>query len=137
MRPVSRRGKPHAAALLELDALLDAAQRLEQEVGNPGSAAIDDTLRSLLAAGSSPGGARPKALVRDAEGQWIAKFPSRRDDVDMVGLEAASLELARLAGLEVPNFRLVELTAARRALLVKRFDLTRTQPRPLSAAITC
>jgi len=62
--------------------------------------------------------------VQDAEGQWIAKFPSRRDDVDMVGLEATSLELARLAGLEVPEFRLVELTGARRALLVKRFDLT-------------
>ena len=110
----------HAAALLELDALLDAAQRLEKE----GSATIDANTRSLLAAGSSPGGARPKVLVRDAEGQWIAKLPSRRDDVDMVGLEATSLELARLADLEVPDFRLVELTASRRALLVKRFDLT-------------
>ncbi len=109
----------HAAGLLELDILLDAAQRLEKE----GSAAIDDSTRSLLAAGSSPGGARPKVLVQDAEGQWIAKFPSRRDDVDMVGLEVASLELARLAGLEVPDFRLVELAASRRALLVKRFDL--------------
>jgi serine/threonine-protein kinase HipA len=109
-----------AAGLLELNALLDAAQRFENE----GSAAIDDTTRNLLAAGSSPGGARPKVLVQDAESQWIAKFPSRRDDVDMVGLEAASLELARLAGLEVPDFRLVELTASRRALLVKRFDLT-------------
>ncbi len=110
----------HAAALLELDALLDAAQRLEKE----GSATIDANTRSLLAAGSSPGGARPKVLVQDAEGQWIAKLPSRRDDVDMVGLEATSLELARLADLEVPDFRLVELTASRRALLVKRFDLT-------------
>ncbi len=115
-----------AAAMLELDALLDAAQRLERETGNPGNPgnlAIDDAYRSLLAAGSSPGGARPKALVYDAESQWIAKFPSRRDDVDMVGLEAASLELARLAGLEVPDFRLVELTGSRRVLLVKRFDL--------------
>ena len=113
----------HAAGLLELDALLDAAQRLEKE----GSAAIDTIdpgTRSLLAAGSSPGGARPKALVRDPEGtHWIANFPSRRDDVDMVGLEAASLELAWQAGLEVPDFRLVELAGARRALLVKRFDL--------------
>lgn len=111
----------HAAALLELNALLDAAQRLEKD----GSAAVDVSTRSLLAAGSSPGGARPKVLVRDRDGtQWIAKLPSRRDDVDMVGLEATSLELARLAGLEVPDFRLVELTDSRRALLVKRFDLT-------------
>ncbi len=110
----------HAAALLELDTLLDAAQRLEKE----GYSAIDDACRSLLAAGSSPGGARPKVLVHDGKAQWIAKFPSRRDDVDMVGLEATSLELARLAGLEVPDFRLVELASSRRALLVKRFDLT-------------
>ncbi|MDP2787880.1 MAG: HipA domain-containing protein [Pseudomonadota bacterium] len=113
----------YAAAMLELDTLLDAAQRLERD----GNAAIDDTSRSLLAAGSSPGGARPKALVYDDSGQWIAKFPSRRDDVDMVGLEATSLELARQAGLEVPDFRLVELSdglaSTRRALLVKRFDL--------------
>jgi len=111
----------NAAAMLELDTLLDAAQRLERD----GSAAIDDTTRSLLAAGSSPGGARPKALVHDEKDQWIAKFPSRRDDVDMVGLEAVSLELARLAGLDVPDFRLVELSDSRRVLLVKRFDLTR------------
>jgi serine/threonine-protein kinase HipA len=110
-----------AAAILELEVLLDAAQRLERDgsIGNPN----DETYRSLLAAGSSPGGARPKALVRDGETNWIAKFPSRRDDVDMVGLEAASLELARLAGLQVPEFRLLELSAGRRVLLVKRFDL--------------
>jgi serine/threonine-protein kinase HipA len=114
----------NAASMLELDTLLEAAQRLEREVGNPGSAAIDDATRSLLAAGSSPGGVRPKALVFDDATQWIAKFPSRRDDVDMVGLEAASLELAQLAGLQTPDFRLVELSNSKRALLVKRFDLT-------------
>jgi len=113
-----------AATMLELDSLLDAAQRLERDGGNPGNPAINDTLRGLLAAGSSPGGARPKALVYDEHGQWIAKFPSRRDDVDMVGLEAASLDLARMAGLEVPESRLVELDSRRRVLLVKRFDLT-------------
>jgi serine/threonine-protein kinase HipA len=111
--------EPNAAAMLELDTLLNAAQRLEHD----GNARIDDTTRSLLAAGSSPGGARPKALVHDEQDQWIAKFPSRRDDVDMVGLEAVSLELARLAGLETPDFRLVELSDSRRVLLVKRFDL--------------
>ncbi len=113
----------HAATLLELNDLLDAAQRLEKE-GSAPIDTIDPGTRSLLAAGSSPGGARPKVLVHDGKAQWIAKFPSRRDDVDMVGLEAASLELARLAGLEVPDFRLVELAGTRRALLVKRFDLT-------------
>lgn len=107
-----------SAALLDLGALMDAARQLEQH------GEVDDRHRLLLAAGSSPGGARPKALVKDEHGHWIAKFSSRRDDVDVVGLEAASLELARLAGLEVPEFRLENLAVGRRALLVKRFDLT-------------
>ncbi|MBU1665817.1 MAG: HipA domain-containing protein, partial [Gammaproteobacteria bacterium] len=101
----------------DLETLVEAARRLEQD------GEVDQAHRLLLAAGSSPGGARPKALVRDDHGHWIAKFSSRRDEVDMVGLEAASLELARLAGLEVPEFRLENLAGGRRALLVKRFDL--------------
>lgn len=113
--------KPHSedasAPLLELDALVDAARRLETD------GQVDDTCRILLAAGSSPGGARPKALVKEGTIHWIAKFSSRRDDVDMVGLEAASLELARRAGLEVPDFRLETLAGGHRVLLVKRFDL--------------
>jgi serine/threonine-protein kinase HipA len=98
--------------------LADAAARLEA------GEAVDDSSRLLLEAGSSPGGARPKALVRDADGHWIAKFSSRRDDCDMVGLEAASLALAQRAGLVVPDFRLAELTGGQRALLVRRFDRT-------------
>jgi len=103
---------------LALAELADAAARLEA------GEAVDDSSRLLLAAGSSPGGARPKALVRDAEGHWIAKFSSRRDDCDMVGLEAAGLALARRAGLTVPDFSLAALPGGRRALLVRRFDRT-------------
>ncbi|MHB1187314.1 type II toxin-antitoxin system HipA family toxin [Thiobacillus sp.] len=98
--------------------LADAATRLEA------GEAVDDSSRLLLSAGSSPGGARPKALVRDADGHWIAKFSSRRDDCDMVGLEAACLALAQHAGLAVPDFRLAALPGGRRALLVRRFDRT-------------
>jgi len=107
-----------SAPLPELDHLLASVRRLEQ------GEAVDADMSALLAAGSSPGGARPKALLRDAEGHWIAKFPSRRDEVDVVGLEATGLHLARLAGLTVPDFRVETLSAKRRALLVKRFDLS-------------
>lgn len=109
-----------SATLLDLETLQEAARRLEQD------GEVDDRHRLLLAAGSSPGGARPKALVRDAMGHWIAKFSSRRDEVDVVGLEATSLALARLAGLVTPEFRLEPLAGGRRVLLVKRFDLTPT-----------
>ncbi len=117
--PPGEAPRPHddSATLLDLETLTDAARRLEQD------GEVDQAHRLLLAAGSSPGGARPKALLLDASGHWIAKFSSRRDEVDMVGLEATSLELARLAGLEVPEFRLEQLAGGHRALLVKRFDL--------------
>lgn len=107
-----------AADGMALAALADAAASLD--AGEP----VDDRSRVLLAAGSSLGGARPKGLVRDADGHWIAKFGSRRDDCDMVGLEAACLELARRAELTVPDFRLAQLPGGRRALLVRRFDRT-------------
>lgn len=103
-----------------LDELIQAAE--DFDAGRP----LDDPrLKRLYAAGATPGGARPKALVADDGDEWIAKFPSqiRDNGHDVVGLEAVSLELARRAGLDTPATRLVEF-GRRRALLVKRFDLT-------------
>jgi serine/threonine-protein kinase HipA len=103
-----------------LPALLSAAARYEA-----GTLPPDAQFRKLLAGSSRAGGARPKALVHDAAGEWIAKFPSRaRDELhDVVGLEATCLELARRAGLEVPASRL-QIVGRRRVLLVRRFDVT-------------
>jgi serine/threonine-protein kinase HipA len=105
------------ADVVHLGQLADAARRLEA------GEAVDSGYRALLVAGSSPGGARPKVLVRDAEGHWLAKFSSQRDRFDEVGLEATGLALGRAAGLQVPDFRLEPLAGGRRALLVRRFDL--------------
>jgi serine/threonine-protein kinase HipA len=114
--PIPRRSP---AAAVHLEELLEAAERFE-------AGKLEDRarLRKLLEAGSTPGGARPKALVDSGDGAWIAKFPSRNRDgrFDVVGLEAAAMVLARRAGLLVPDTRLVEL-GRRRALLVRRFDL--------------
>ncbi|MFO7541327.1 MAG: type II toxin-antitoxin system HipA family toxin [Thiobacillus sp.] len=107
-----------SADSVALAALADAAARLEA------GGELDDASRMLLVAGSSPGGARPKALVHDETGYWIAKFGSRRDNCDVVGLEATGLALARRAGLNVPEFRVQALSDTRRALLVERFDRT-------------
>ncbi len=106
--------------VIDLESLVDAADRFES-----GAAIEDVALRRLLEAGSSPGGARPKALVDEGERRWIAKFPSRYRDgrFDVVGLEAATLQLAAAAGLAVPETKLVPL-GARKALLVRRFDAT-------------
>ncbi len=103
-----------------LSKLLEAAAQFEAGTLAPG-----DDFRRLLEGSSRAGGARPKALVHDDSGEWLAKFPSRaRDDgYDVVGLEATSLALARRAGLDVPKSRL-QTIGARRVLMVKRFDVS-------------
>jgi serine/threonine-protein kinase HipA len=103
-----------------LSKLLAAAAQFEAGTLPPG-----DEFRRLLEGSSRAGGARPKALVHDESGEWLAKFPSRaRDDAyDVVGLEATCLALARRAGLEVPESRL-QTIGARRVLMVKRFDVS-------------
>ena len=56
-------------------------------------------LKLLLAPGSSLGGARPKATVKDVDGSlWIAKFPSKNDEYDMGAWEKTVLDLAKLCG---------------------------------------
>jgi serine/threonine-protein kinase HipA len=103
-----------------LSKLLTAAAQFEAGTLPPG-----DEFRRLLEGSSRAGGARPKALVHDESGEWLAKFPSRaRDDAyDVVGLEATCLALARRAGLEVPESRL-QTIGTRRVLMVKRFDVS-------------
>jgi serine/threonine-protein kinase HipA len=114
---------PHpdqSAPSTALSKLLAAAARFEAGTLPPG-----DEFRRLLEGSSRAGGARPKALVHDESGEWLAKFPSRaRDDAhDIVGLEATCLALAQRAGLEVPESRLQSI-GTRRVLMVKRFDIS-------------
>ncbi len=95
------------------------AQKFEQA---PATAA-DNELSLLFQAGSSPGGARPKALVADEKGAYLAKFASTRDRLDVVSLEAAAMELGRRAGIETANTLLIPLGTTTKCLLVKRFDI--------------
>ena len=76
----------------------------------------------LLAPGSSLGGARPKASVRDRDGHLaIAKFPNKADEVKTVLWEAVALTLAAKAGVPVPAWRL-EIVADKPVLVLRRFD---------------
>jgi serine/threonine-protein kinase HipA len=95
------------------------AKKFEQE---PATVA-DKELSLLFQAGSSPGGARPKALVEDEKGAYLAKFASAGDQSDVVSLEAAVMELGRQAGFETADTKIVPLGFTKKCLLVKRFDI--------------
>jgi serine/threonine-protein kinase HipA len=102
--------------LIELPRLLSAAERAL------GDTDTDEDLRLLLAPGSSLGGARPKASVRDRDGHLaIAKFPNKGDEVNTVLWEAVALTLAENSGIAVSSWR-IETVADKPVLLLRRFD---------------
>ena len=114
--------KPHPPvadiSTLHLSALVEAAEKCER------GELHDADIALLLSAGSSPGGARPKAVVFDEELNihYLAKFPSVKDQVDVVKIEAATMNLAAKAGLAVPCTRLIQ-ASGKSVLLVQRFDI--------------
>jgi serine/threonine-protein kinase HipA len=102
--------------LIELPRLLAATERVLNETDT------DEDLRLLLAPGSSLGGARPKASVRDSDGHLaIAKFPNKEDEINTVLWEALALTLAAKANIQVPTFR-IETVATKSVLILRRFD---------------
>ena len=81
-----------------------------------------DALKRIAVAGSSLGGARPKATVIDDEGKlMMAKFSSSADTIDAVAWEKVCLDIAELAGISTPSSRLLEING-RSVLLLERFD---------------
>lgn len=116
--------------LLELPRLLNAAQNVLDDEESA------DDLRLLLAPGSSLGGARPKASVRDRHGVLsIAKFPANSDTYGVVPWEATALSLARAAGIEVPDAYL-ETVHDREVLIVPRFDRVNKHRVPFLSAMS-
>jgi serine/threonine-protein kinase HipA len=102
--------------LIDLPRLLQAATRAADDNES------NEDLQLLLAPGSSLGGARPKASIRDREGLLcIAKFPNKQDELDAVRLEALALTLAAKCGIDTPKWTL-ETAARRPVLLTRRFD---------------
>ena len=90
-----------------------------------GSDATTEQIQELLLVGTSMGGARPKAVVEDDDGLWIAKFNRQDDRWNNARVEHAMLVLGRACGLATAESRLVTV-GDRDVLLVKRFDRERT-----------
>lgn len=101
--------------VLDLQYLLDCADKIERDEVVP-----DHVLR-IFHYGSSMGGARPKAVVEDESGLWLAKFKSRNDQFNYAKVEAATLMMAKECGIDVPSIK-IENAAGSDIFLIKRFD---------------
>ena len=82
---------------------------------------IHQQIQDLMLIGTSMGGARPKAVVEDEEGLWVAKFNRNDDKWNQARVEHAMLVLARHSGLTVAHSKVVDV-GGQDVLLVKRFD---------------
>ncbi|MEE9586589.1 MAG: HipA domain-containing protein [Hyphomicrobiaceae bacterium] len=120
--PAPRREFNKTLALDKLQALADAIVADEELHEGAGA----DQVQDLMLIGTSMGGARPKAVVEDEEGLWIAKFNTAHDRWNSARVERAMLVLARNCGLQSSKSKVVTV-AGRDVLLVKRFDREKTK----------
>lgn len=103
----------------QLESLADLLTDIDQGVKPKG------LYRDILGSSWDIGGARPKTIVRDEQGEmWIAKFPRHGDSYDRQRVEFANLEMAREIGLTVPEIHLRQ-THLGAVLLTRRFDRER------------
>lgn len=108
---------PREDDVSDLEQLMDAAGKVEEGV------VLAPALRRALFAGSSIGGARPKASLRQAGRSLIAKFSAAADPYPIVKGEFVAMQLAEKAGIAVAKTEL-ETVLGRDVLLVERFDRT-------------
>lgn len=109
---------PPWTSLRELE---HASRQLEED--NLDDKDYSKWLNLLIAPGSSLGGARPKAGVRDSDGNlWIAKFPSLNDGKDVGAWEMVAHELAIVAGINVPDAAVKKFNSGYHTFISKRFD---------------
>jgi serine/threonine-protein kinase HipA len=118
--PAPRRKFNKTIELAKLQEIAEALMR-EEDVRTEEAAQVQD----LMLIGTSMGGARPKAVVEDGEGLWIAKFNRPDDRWNNTRVERAMLELAKTCGISVATSR-VETIGGKDVLLVKRFDREKT-----------
>lgn len=128
--PAPKRTFNRTLDLATVQAIADAVVADEDQpaAGGGGDGVVDadhDQVEKLMVIGTSMGGARPKAVVEDDDGLWIAKFNRPDDPWNNARVEHAMLTLARACGLVTAESRVVGV-AGRDVLLVKRFDRERT-----------
>jgi serine/threonine-protein kinase HipA len=127
--PAPKRTFNQTLDLAKVQSIADSIVADDDRPAAAGAADHDDDrdqVEKLMVIGTSMGGARPKAVVEDEAGLWIAKFNRSDDTWNSARVEHAMLILARACGLTTAESRVVEV-AGRDVLLVKRFDREKTQ----------
>jgi len=119
--PAPKRKFNQTINLAKLQAIADAIVNDEDLPAEAEKAQAEE----LLLAGTSMGGARPKAVVEDRAGLWVAKFNRPDDKWNNARVEHAMLTLARTCGLTTAESQVVTI-GDRDVLLVKRFDREKT-----------
>jgi serine/threonine-protein kinase HipA len=115
--PASKRKFNQTILLTKLQAIADAIVADTELPIDPDVTQAEE----LLLVGTSMGGARPKAVVEDGDGLWIAKFNRPDDAWNHARVEHAMLSLARTCGIGVAASKTTSV-GGRDVLLVKRFD---------------
>ena len=108
--------------LAGLIALADQIVAAEKDPKAPAPTGSDaEQAETLMRAGTSMGGARPKATVEDEGVLWLAKFPHREDRWNNPRVEHAMLTLAHECGISCAESRMTTI-GDKDVVLVKRFD---------------
>jgi serine/threonine-protein kinase HipA len=116
-------GERSTPAFLELEKILLASRALEMSQ----ETAAD--LAYLQGKGTSLGGMRPKCTILDADGALsLGKFPSVTDERAVTRGEVLALRLAKLAGIDSAQARIV-MVQDRPVAMIRRFDRTPEQNR--------
>jgi serine/threonine-protein kinase HipA len=109
-------GARTAPPLIELAHLLSATRAVEM------SAETAADLEYLRGRGTSLGGMRPKCTVVDEDGALaIGKFPSVTDERSIPRGEVLALRLAKLAGIDAAEGRIV-ISGTAPVAVIRRFD---------------
>ena len=110
-------------AFLELETILRASRAVEL------SQETAEDLAYLQGKGTSLGGMRPKCTILDTHGALsLGKFPSVGDQRAVTRGEVLALRLARLAGIDSAEARIV-MAQDQPVALIRRFDRTPEQNR--------
>lgn len=98
---------------------------------------IREWLLMLLAPGSSLGGARPKANFSDKEHNlWIAKFPSKNDNIDKAAWEFLAYRMALKAGINMSYSKISYISGNFNTFLTRRFDRVKKKRIHFASAMT-